>query len=81
LLRLVASHTLTDTRPEINEALAEALAVARQHACSRIWMIRTRLSAEEKLAWRVALRRQKVTLARAGQPGLSVMQIGGPGCR
>jgi hypothetical protein len=65
----------------IDEALAQALAVARQHACSRIWVVRTHLSAQEKLAWRVALRRQKVTLARAGQPGLSVIRIGGPGCR
>jgi hypothetical protein len=65
----------------IDEALAQALTVARQHPCARIWVVRTHLSAQEKLAWRVALRQQKVTLARAGQPGLGVIQIGGPGCR
>ena len=60
---------------------AQALAAARQHACSRIWVVRTHLSAQEKLAWRVALRQQKVTLARAGRAGLGVIQVGGPGCR
>jgi hypothetical protein len=65
----------------IGEALAQALAVARQHACSRIWVIRTHLSAQEKLAWRVALRQQKIALARAGRAGLGVIRIGGPGCR
>jgi hypothetical protein len=63
----------------IDEALAQAL--ARQHACSRIWVVRTHLSAQEKLAWRVALRQQKLTLARAGRRGLGVIRIGGPGCR
>ena len=68
-------------RDAIDEALAQALAAARQHACSRIWVVRTHLSAQEKLAWRVALRQQKVTLARAGRAGLGVIQVGGPGCR
>jgi hypothetical protein len=62
-------------------ALAQALALARPHACSRIWVVRTHLLAQERLAWRVALRQQKLTLVRAGRHGLSVMQIGGPGCR
>jgi hypothetical protein len=44
-------------------------------------VVRTHLSAQEKLAWRVALRQQKVTLARAGRAGLGVIQVGGPGCR
>jgi hypothetical protein len=65
----------------IDEALAQALAAARQHSCSRIWVVRTHLSAQEALAWRVALRQQKVTLARAGRAGLGVIQVGGPGCR
>jgi hypothetical protein len=65
----------------IDEALGQALAAARRRACSRIWVVRTHLSAQEKLAWRVALRQQKVTLARAGRAGLGVIQVGGPGCR
>jgi hypothetical protein len=65
----------------IDAALEHALALARQHACSRIWVVRTHVPAQEKLAWRVALRQQKLTAARAGQYGLSVIRIGGPGCR
>jgi hypothetical protein len=65
----------------IDTALERALALARQHACSRIWVVRTHLLAQEKLAWRAALRQQKLTVARVGQLGLSVIQIGGPGCR
>jgi hypothetical protein len=65
----------------IDAALAQAVVLARQHACSRIWLVRTHLLAQERLAWGVALRQQKLTLVRAGQHGLSVIQIGGPGCR
>jgi uncharacterized membrane protein len=65
----------------VDTALEQALAAARQHACSRIWVVRTHLSAQEQAAWRVALRQQKLTLARAGRHGLSVIQIGGPACR
>src|SRR6202034_2316829 len=65
----------------IDAALERALALARQHACSRIWVVRTHLLAQEERAWRAALRQQKLTVARVGQHGLSVIQIGGPGCR
>lgn len=65
----------------IDATLERALALARQHACSRIWVVRTHLLAQEELAWRAALRQQKLTVARVGQHGLSVIQIGGPGCR
>jgi hypothetical protein len=65
----------------IEAALAQALALARQHTCSRIWLVRTHLLAQERDAWGVALRQQKLTLAPAGRHGLSVIQIGGPGCR
>lgn len=65
----------------VEAALAQALALARQHDCSRIWVVRTHLLPQERLAWRVALRQQKLTLVRAGRDGLSVTQIGGPGCR
>jgi hypothetical protein len=65
----------------IDAALEYALGLARQHSCSRIWVVRTHVLAQEELAWRVALRQQKITAARAGQYGLSVIRIGGPGCR
>jgi hypothetical protein len=65
----------------IDGALAQALALARQHTCSRIWLVRTHLLAQEQVAWRVALRQQKLTVARTGRHGLSVIQIGGPSCR
>ena len=65
----------------IDAALARAVALARQHACSRIWVVRTHLLAQERLAWRVALRQQKLALVQAGQHGLGVIQTGGPGCR
>ncbi len=65
----------------IEAALAQALALARQHACSRIWVVRTHLLAQERHAWRVALRQQKLALVRAGNDGLGVIQMGGPGCR
>jgi hypothetical protein len=65
----------------IETALAQALALARQHACSRIWLVRSHLQPQEELAWRVALRQQKLTLVRAGRHGLSVIQNGAPACR
>jgi hypothetical protein len=65
----------------IDSALAQALVLARQHACSRIWVVRTHLLAQERLAWRVALRQQKLALVQAGQHGLGVIQTGGQGCR
>ncbi len=65
----------------VDAALAQALARARQRTCSRIWLVRTHLSTAERLAWRVALRQQKLTFAPVGHHGLSVIQIGGSGCR
>jgi hypothetical protein len=65
----------------IEAALAQALALAREHACSRIWLVRSHLLPQEVRAWRVALRQQKLTLVRAGRHGLSVIQNGGPPCR
>jgi hypothetical protein len=65
----------------IDAALEHALALARQHACSWIWLVRSHIVPQEELAWRVALRLQKLTPVRAGRDGLSVIKIGGPPCR
>jgi hypothetical protein len=65
----------------VEAALDRALALAAQHACSRIWVVRTHLLAQERQAWRVALRQQKLTLVRVGHHGLSVIPVGGSGCR
>ena len=65
----------------IHAALAQALAQARQHGCSRIWVVRTHVLPQERLAWRVALLQHKLTLIPAGHNGLGVVRTGGPGCR
>ncbi len=64
----------------VTAALAQALALAG-HSCSRIWVVRTHLLPQEQAAWRVALRRQKLTLVRAGRHGLGVIPANGFGCR
>ncbi len=64
----------------VTAALAQALALAG-HSCSRIWVVRTHLLPQEHAAWRVALRRQKLTLVRVGRHGLGVIPADGSGCR
>jgi hypothetical protein len=66
---------------EVDAALAQALARARQRACSRIWLVRTHLTTPERQAWRTALRAQQLTDTRVGRDGLSVIQVGGAACR
>jgi len=65
----------------VNAALAQALARARQGACSRIWLVRTHLSTAERLAWRTALRQQQLKNTPVGHDGLSVIPAAGSGCR
>ena len=60
----------------VTAAPAQALALAR-HLCSRVWVVRTHLLAPEQTAWRVALRRQKITLVRVGRHGLGVIPVDG----
>jgi len=64
----------------VDAALARALGRARQHACSRIWLVRTHLTTAERQAWRTALRAQKLTDTRVGRDGLSVIGVGGAAC-
>ncbi len=60
----------------VNAALSLALARARQHACSRIWLVRTHLLAAERAAWTAALRQRGLVSTRAGARGLRVVQPG-----
>jgi hypothetical protein len=67
----------------VNAALSLALARARQHACSRIWLVRTHLLGAERAAWTAALRQRGLVSTRAGAHGLRVVQpsrgsAGGP---
>ena len=65
----------------VNAALS--LALAREHACGRIWLVRTHLSAAERAAWAAALRQRGLVSTRAGAGGLRVVRpssgsAGGP---
>jgi hypothetical protein len=67
----------------VNAALTLALARARQHACSRIWLIRSHVLSAEQAAWTAALRQQGLVSTRARAQGLRVVQpsrgsAGGP---
>jgi hypothetical protein len=64
----------------VSAALAQAQALAR-HSCSRIWVVRTHLQAQEQHAWRVALRQQRLALVGVGRHGLGVITADGSGCR
>jgi hypothetical protein len=63
----------------VDDALSQA--VARQHACGRIWLVRTHVTAAEQLAWITALRQQKLTATPVGHDGLSVINTGGSRCQ
>ena len=65
----------------VDRALAQALAQSRHPGCGRIWLVRTHVTTAEGRAWRVALRQHRLTDAPVGGDGLSVVQVGGPGCR
>ena len=58
----------------VSAALPLALARARQHACSRIWLVRTHLSGAERAAWTAALHQHGLVSTRGGTPGLAVVQ-------
>ena len=60
----------------VNTALTLALARARQHPCSRIWLVRSHLSGAERAAWTAALRQHGLVSTRGGADGLRVVQPG-----
>jgi hypothetical protein len=77
--RIVVARSLTNGA--VAAALAQALALARQHSCARVWLVRAHVEAAERLAWKLALRKQGVTPRNLGHGGLSVIQPADPRCR
>ncbi len=65
----------------VDAALSQALALARQHACGRIWLVRTHVVPVEREAWTTALRQHKLTTTPVGHDGLSVINPGGSRCQ
>jgi hypothetical protein len=66
--------------PGVREVLSQSLAEARQHACTRIWLVRTHIIASEQAAWNQALSQAKLKAVGVGPGGLSYIQLGGAGC-
>jgi hypothetical protein len=62
----------------IEAALAQAL--ARDHDCGAIWLVRSHMTSAERHSWTRALRLDKVTATPAGRDGLSVIRDAGPRC-
>jgi hypothetical protein len=65
----------------VTAALAQALALARQHSCARIWLVRAFVQGHEQIAWKLALSKRGLTPQNLGHGGLSVIQPASPGCR
>ncbi len=63
----------------VDSALSQA--VARQHACARIWLVRTHVTAAEQAAWVSALHQQKLTATTIGRDGLSVINPAASRCQ
>lgn len=62
----------------VRAALSQALARARRGSC-RIWLVRTHVIPSARAAWTVALRQRGLSARRAGDHGLSVLNV--PSCR
>ena len=56
-------------------------AIAREHACSKIWLVRTHMTAAEQHSWTRALHLHRMTTTPVGHAGLNVINDGGPRCR
>jgi hypothetical protein len=77
--RIVVARSHSDSG--VAAALAQALALARQHSCARIWLVRAFVQPPEQIAWKLALSKQGVTPQNLGHGGLSVIQPASPRCR
>jgi hypothetical protein len=77
--RIVVARNHTDRA--VTAALAQALALARQHSCARIWLVRAFVQPPEQIAWKLALSKEGVTPQNLGHGGLSVIQPASPQCR
>lgn len=65
----------------VDAALSQAVTTARQHGCTRIWLVRTHVDAAEGRAWGQALARQGLSAHQVGDDGLSVIRTAGVGCK
>jgi hypothetical protein len=77
--RIVVARNHKDSG--VAAALAQALALARQHSCARIWLVRAFVQPPEQMAWKLALSKQGVTPQNLGHGGLSVIEPASPRCR
>jgi predicted membrane channel-forming protein YqfA (hemolysin III family) len=77
--RIVVARNNSDGA--VAAALAHALALARQHSCARIWLVRAFVQTHERNAWKRALSKHGVTPQNLGHGGLSVIQPASPRCR
>jgi len=64
----------------VEAALSQALAMARQHTCARVWLVRTHLASTEPAAWAKALSQAGLPLVKVGSDGLTYLQPGGSSC-
>jgi hypothetical protein len=65
----------------VEAALSQALTQARQHACDRIWLVRTHVIVTEAAAWTKALGQAGLPVIKVGSDGLTYVQVGGSSCR
>ena len=77
--RIVVAHGRDPAGVDL--ALTQALARARQHACARIWLVRTHVNPAERAAWASALSRLGEPSTPVGGHGLRVIQPGGSSCQ
>jgi hypothetical protein len=69
------------TRDSAGVDAALSQAVAQQHGCGRIWLVRTHVITTEQQAWMTALRQRKLTATPVGRDGLSVINASGSRCQ
>jgi hypothetical protein len=79
--RIVVARTRD--RAGVDSVLSQALSQARARpgACSRIWLIRSHMSAPELAAWGAGLRQYGLSPRPVGDDGLSVVPAAGSPCR
>jgi hypothetical protein len=65
----------------VQAALSDALTQARQHACDRIWLVRTHVIASEAVAWAKVLGQTGLPVIKVGSDGLTYVRVGGLSCR
>jgi hypothetical protein len=62
---------------DVDDAVAQALTLARQRSSARIWLVRTHMTPAEQTAWSVALGRHGLSdVPVDNDDGLSVVPVG-----